>query len=77
MLMARHPSASSRHAAHKRLIQVFQLLAENPLAAPLRPELTAEIRVYPVGSHIVIYTARKQDILILRIRHAHEDWLNH
>ena len=62
---------------HQKLFQVFQFLAENPLAAPIRPELTAEIRVHPVASHIVLYTARQQGILILRIRHAHEDWLNH
>ena len=62
---------------HRKLFQVFRFLAANPRAAPIRPELTAEIRVHPVASHIVLYTARKQDILILRIRHAHEDWLGH
>ena len=65
------------HQYHQKIFQVFKFLAENPLAAPTRPELTAEIRVHPVASHIVLYTARRKDILILRIRHAHEDWLNH
>lgn len=61
---------------HLKLFQIFQFLAENPLAGPVRPELETKIRVHPVGSHIVLYTVREQDVLILRIRHAHEDWLN-
>jgi len=65
------------HRYHRKLFDTFQFLAENPLVAPIRPELTTEIRVHPALSHIVLYTARKQDILILRIRHANEDWLNH
>ncbi|MBL38579.1 MAG: plasmid stabilization protein ParE [Xanthomonadales bacterium] len=62
---------------HQKLFQVFQFLAENPKAAPIRPQLKTEIRVHPVESHIILYKVRKQDILVLRIRHAHEDWLNH
>jgi toxin ParE1/3/4 len=64
------------HRYHQKLFKVFQFLAENPLAASKRTELTTEVRIHPVESHIVLYTAREQDILIQRIRHAHEDWLN-
>ncbi|WP_043739169.1 type II toxin-antitoxin system RelE/ParE family toxin [Thioalkalivibrio nitratireducens] len=62
---------------HQRLSQAFEFLAENPQAAPVRQELSALIRVHPVGSHIVLYTIRDHDIYILRIRHGHEDWLDH
>ncbi|WP_376696653.1 type II toxin-antitoxin system RelE/ParE family toxin [Wenzhouxiangella sp. EGI_FJ10305] len=62
---------------HRKLFQVFRFLAENPLAAPIRPELRTDVRVHPAESHIVLYTVRTQDILSLRIRHAHEDWLDH
>ena len=62
---------------HKKLFRAFRFLAENPLAGSIRPELRAEIRAHPVESHIVLYTLRDQDILLLRIRHTHEDWLNH
>ena len=65
------------HRYHQKLFQVFQFLAENPLAAAARSELRTEIRVHPVASHIVLYTVRKRDILVLRIRHTNEDWLNH
>ena len=65
------------HRYHQKLFRIFRFLAENPLAAPVRPELKAEIRVHPVASHIVLYMVRKRDILVLRVRHANEDWLNH
>ena len=61
---------------HQRLFQAFRFLAENPQAAPVRHGLSPAIRIHPVGSHIVIYTQRDDVILILRIRHGREDWLN-
>lgn len=62
---------------HRKLFKTFRFLAENPMVAAVRPELKTGIRIHPVESHIVLYKAREQDILILRIRHAREDWLNH
>lgn len=62
---------------HQRLFRTFQFLAENAQAAPVRHELSTSIRVHPVGSHIVLYTLRDHDIYILRVRHGHEDWLEH
>ncbi|QKK02907.1 MAG: type II toxin-antitoxin system RelE/ParE family toxin [Pseudomonadota bacterium] len=69
------PEQASRY--HQMLFQAFGFLADNPRAATVRPELTKDIRIHPTGTHIVLYTVRKQDILILRIRHQHEDWLDH
>ena len=31
-------------------------------------------RFHPVGSHIVLYQLNGDEILIIRIRHPHEDW---
>lgn len=61
---------------HQKLFQAFCFLAENPQAASVRHELSPAIRIHPVGSHIVIYTQRDEDIRILRIRHGREDCLN-
>lgn len=61
---------------HRNLFASFAFLAENPRAARVRDEINPPVRVYPVGSHIVIYTVLKnEDVFILRVRHAHEDWL--
>jgi len=59
---------------YRRLIEAFQFLDENPLAAPVRPELRHGARVHPVGVHIVIYQITADDVFILRVRHGREDW---
>ena len=59
---------------YRRLFDAFQFLAENPLVAPVRPELHHMARVHPVGMHIVIYQVRAGDVFILRVRHGREDW---
>ncbi|MBK5940334.1 type II toxin-antitoxin system RelE/ParE family toxin [Halochromatium roseum] len=60
---------------HRKLYQAFVFLADNPFAGPERSELRPACRIHPVGSHILIYTIRPNDIYILRVRHGHEDWL--
>lgn len=61
---------------HEKLFGAFNFLAENPFAGPERSELVPVCRIHPIGSHIVIYTPRPDDIYILRIRHGREDWLS-
>ncbi|NVO54198.1 type II toxin-antitoxin system RelE/ParE family toxin [Rhodobacteraceae bacterium B1Z28] len=38
-----------------------------------RGELTPPIRVHPVRSHITLYQIEDQNILIVRVPHAHWD----
>ena len=60
---------------HDLLEKTFRFLAENPRAARQRPELTGNIRIHSIKSHIVIYQIEASgDVLILRVRHGHEDW---
>jgi toxin ParE1/3/4 len=61
---------------HQKLHQACDFLARTPQAGPERLELFPAVRIYPVGSHIVIYTIRPHDVYILCVRHQHEDWLN-
>ena len=61
---------------HQKLAHVFEFLAEHPHAGPERGELQPTCRIHPVGSHIVVYTVRPDDIYILRKRHQRKDWLN-
>ncbi len=62
---------------HKELEHTFEILARNPQMARERQELSPAVRVHPHGSHIIIYQAEKSgEILIIRIRHAREDWIN-
>lgn len=66
------PQAKAYHAALNR---VFSLIADNPKIAREREELSPPLRIHPFGSHIIIYKIEDDgDVLIIRVRHAHEDW---
>jgi toxin ParE1/3/4 len=52
----------------------FRFLAEYPRAARLRAEMARPIRAYPYKSHLILYRTDQDGVLIIRIRHAREDW---
>lgn len=56
------------------LEHTFELIAENPGLARLRTELKPAVRVHPHGSHMIIYEEMDDLVIILRIRHARENW---
>ncbi|WP_018950674.1 type II toxin-antitoxin system RelE/ParE family toxin [Thioalkalivibrio sp. ALMg11] len=61
---------------HAALERQFQFLEDNPLVARERLEIDPPVRVHPFQAHIVVYTLDPGgDVYILRVRHAHEDWL--
>lgn len=59
---------------HNELTGLFQLLALNPKMAKERFELTPPVRIHPHKAHVVVYLEEEDEILIVRIRHGHEDW---
>jgi len=54
----------------------FQFLADYPRAARLRTEMPRPVRAHPYKSHLIIYRADQDGVLIIRIRHAREDWID-
>ena len=63
-------------AYHAGLSRAFEHLAEFPESVAERIEITPPVRIYPTGRHLIIYREDAQGILILRVRHALEDWAN-
>lgn len=61
---------------HDALFDVFDLIADNPRMGRERTELTPPVRVHPFRSHIILYVIEGSDVLIVRVRHAHEDWIS-
>ena len=62
---------------HARFGEVFDILAVHPLLARERREISPPVRVHPCGSHVIIYLVEADgDVLILRVRHGREDWVN-
>lgn len=63
---------AQRYAAD--LAQAFRMIADFPLASPMREGFQREVRVRPFGAHVILYELTEDTALILRIRHGHEDW---
>lgn len=55
----------------------MQLIADYLLAAPLRPVIEPPVRARVFRAHIILYTVGETGVLILRFRHAQEDWQEH
>lgn len=60
-----------------RIERTLELLADQPLMARERPELSPPVRIHPCGAHVIVYLVAGADILIVRIRHGREDWAQH
>jgi toxin ParE1/3/4 len=60
---------------YEQLVDCFEFLAQFPKAARERPEIDPPVRVHPFVSHLIIYREIGEDILIVSIRHGHEDWI--
>jgi len=56
------------------LDDVFRRLVINPGLARLRTEYRPPVRVFSFKAHVVVYGEEDEGIVILRVRHAHEDW---
>ncbi|MDX8502584.1 type II toxin-antitoxin system RelE/ParE family toxin [Mesorhizobium captivum] len=60
---------------HDELFAIFDMIAANPHMARERLELSPPIRIHPFKAHLVVYRIEGGgDILIVRVRHGHEDW---
>ena len=55
-------------------MECFYFLSENPRAVRERTELTPPVRAHSYGSHIVIYKTDGEEVVILAVRHARENW---
>ena len=56
------------------LESMFAFLAEHPMAARERVELTPPVRIHPYRAHLIVYRLDGDDVLILRLRHGRTDW---
>jgi toxin ParE1/3/4 len=58
------------------LTAAFQQLAAFPGLARLRSEHQPPVRILPHKAHVIVYEEEADGVLVLRVRHGHEDWRN-
>lgn len=60
---------------HDELFAIFDLIAANPRMARERYELSPPMRIHPFKAHLIVYRIEVDSgILVVRVRHGHEDW---
>ena len=60
---------------HDELFALLELIATNPRMARERHEISPPVRIHPFKAHLVVYRIIEEgSILVIRIRHGHEDW---
>lgn len=57
------------------LVNGFELIAEQPELSRLRAEFSPPVRIFPTGSHLVVYIVDQQGVTILRVLHNRRDLL--
>ena len=55
----------------------FQRLADYPALTRLRTEFNPPVRAFSYMSHVIFYEEEPGGVVILRLRHGHEDWQGH
>ena len=60
-----------------QLNKSLQIISANPKVTRLRYEISPPVRVYSAQKHMIVYTIieDRQTILVLRLRHQRENWI--
>jgi len=52
----------------------FKILAKTPKLYRERWELSPPVRICPFEPYVILYTVKKNQTVIIRVRHEREDW---
>jgi len=67
-------SADQADQYYLDLINRFELLAANPSMAPEQRSIAPPVRLFPSGSHLILYRAEADHVLIVRVLHNRSNW---
>ena len=57
------------------MVNLFDLLSEQPEIARLRDEFSPPVRIHPYGSHVIVYETVDTGIAIIRVLHNRQNIL--
>jgi toxin ParE1/3/4 len=58
------------------LVDRFDMLAAHPYIVPAHEVDGLELRLMPSGRHHILYVVENEDVIILRVLHALQNWLD-
>lgn len=64
--------ASKKYAAG--IARALKAILTVPELAHVQAGISVPVRIYPVGSHMILYLVGKDTIRFLRVLHGHQDW---
>lgn len=67
---------SQADAYIRELLRAVDTIAAYPEAHRMCEQTTPPMRFSPHKSHVIVYALDEQGVLVVRIRHGHEDWRN-
>jgi len=56
-----------------RIEELFDMLAQTPLAGRARNELAMKLRSFPVGNYVIFYIPIPDGIEVVRVMHGRQD----
>ncbi|MCP8884530.1 type II toxin-antitoxin system RelE/ParE family toxin [Devosia sp. XJ19-1] len=57
-----------------KIVEMFDTLSANPLLGMERTSANGPVRLMPSGRHHILYVVEDEDVVILRIVHALQNW---
>jgi len=66
---ANHWDMAQAAKYHLQFKATFNKLAKNPALGHMNPEMPEDYRIYPIGSHWVVYRANARELFVIAIVH--------
>jgi toxin ParE1/3/4 len=60
-----------------RIERAMQTICATPKMAPIRKSGRGICHILTVESHLIAYEVREQEVLVLRVLHGHQNWIEH